>query len=50
MEAGRLGAVLIQFPSSFKNEPENREYLWGLQKRFQEYPLVVEVRHASWII
>ena len=49
LEAGRLGAVLIQFPWSFKNEPENREYLWRLQASFQEYPLVVEVRHASWI-
>jgi uncharacterized protein YecE (DUF72 family) len=48
-EAGRLGAILIQFPWSFKNEPENRECLWQLQARFQEYPLVVEVRHASWI-
>jgi uncharacterized protein YecE (DUF72 family) len=49
IEADRLGAILIQFPWSFKNEPENREYLWRLQKRFQEYPLVVEVRHASWM-
>jgi uncharacterized protein YecE (DUF72 family) len=48
-EAQRLGAILIQFPWSFKNEEENREYLWRLQARFQEYPLVVEVRHASWI-
>jgi uncharacterized protein YecE (DUF72 family) len=49
IEAGRFGALLIQFPWSFKNAPENREYLVGLQKRFQEYPLVVEVRHGSWI-
>jgi uncharacterized protein YecE (DUF72 family) len=49
VEAGRLGAVLIQFPWSFKSSPENREYLIGLQKRFHEYPLVVEVRHASWL-
>ena len=49
MEAGRLGAVLIQFPWSFKNEPENHEYLWGLQSRFRDFPLVVEVRHASGI-
>jgi uncharacterized protein YecE (DUF72 family) len=48
-DSGRLGAILIQFPWSFKNEPRNREYLWGLQKRFQEFPLVAEVRHASWI-
>jgi uncharacterized protein YecE (DUF72 family) len=49
IEAGRLGAILIQFPWSFKNELLNREYLWQLQARFQEYPLVVEVRHSSWI-
>ncbi len=48
-EADRLGAILIQFPWSFKNEPENRQYLWRLQARFKEYPLVVELRHASWI-
>jgi uncharacterized protein YecE (DUF72 family) len=49
MDAGRFGALLIQFPWSFKNEPENREYLWRLQARFRDYPLVVEVRHRSWI-
>ncbi len=49
VEAGRLGAILIQFPWSFKNDPENRRYLWQLQARFREYPLVVEVRHNSWI-
>jgi len=49
IEAERLGAILIQFPWSFKNDPQNREYLWQLQARFQEYPLVVEIRHGSWI-
>jgi uncharacterized protein YecE (DUF72 family) len=49
VEANVFGALLIQFPWSFKNDPENREYLIGLQKRFREYPLVLEVRHASWI-
>jgi uncharacterized protein YecE (DUF72 family) len=28
-EAGRLGALLIQFPWSFKSSPENRQYLIG---------------------
>jgi uncharacterized protein YecE (DUF72 family) len=46
--ANRFGALLLQFPWSFKNEPENREYLTGLHRRFREYPLVLEVRHASW--
>ena len=44
----RLGALLIQFPISFKNTDENRDYLEKLIKRFREYPLVVEVRHATW--
>lgn len=45
---GRFGALLIQFPISFKNTDENREYLVELLQRFREYPLAVEVRHASW--
>jgi uncharacterized protein YecE (DUF72 family) len=49
IEAGRLGALLLQFPWSFKNEPENRQHIIDLQKRFREYPLVLEVRHGSWM-
>lgn len=48
VEAGRLGALLLQFPWSFKNEKESREYLGELVVLFMEYPLVVEVRHSSW--
>jgi uncharacterized protein YecE (DUF72 family) len=44
----KLGALLIQFPISFKNTEENREYLEKLIQRFREYPLVVEVRHSTW--
>ena len=46
--AGKLGALLMQFPISFKNTPPNRDYLAELLRRFQEYPRVIEVRHASW--
>lgn len=46
--AGRLGAVLLQFPISFKNTPENLAYIRALAVRFREYPLVLEIRHASW--
>lgn len=46
--AGRLGALLIQFPISFKNTPENQSYLHQLLQQFSEYPLVLEVRHATW--
>lgn len=46
--AGRLGAVLLQFPFSFHQTPENLSRLTQLLERFGDYPLVVEVRHASW--
>jgi uncharacterized protein YecE (DUF72 family) len=45
---GRLGAVLIQFPMSFKNEDDTRDYLFGLIAKFKTYPLVLEIRHESW--
>ena len=48
MAAGRLGALLLQFPWSFRNTRENHEYMSGLFMQFMEYPLVVEVRHSSW--
>ena len=48
LESGRLGAVLIQFPWSFRRTDENREWLDDLTRTFGHYPLVLEVRHASW--
>ena len=47
-EAGKLGALLIQFPWSFKNERDERAYLDQLVRQFKDYPLVVELRHESW--
>ena len=47
-EAGRLGGVLLQFPWSFRNTPENRDWLARLTGEFADYPLFVEVRHGSW--
>lgn len=47
-EREKLGAVLVQFPISFKNTDENRAYLNQLIERFRQYPLVVEVRHLTW--
>jgi len=43
-----LGALLVQFPVSFKNSNANRDYLDGLIEKFKQFPLVVEVRHNSW--
>ena len=45
---GRLAALLVQFPWSFRSSPENVEYLRRLLALFAGYPLAVEVRHASW--
>lgn len=45
---GKLGALLLQFPWSFKNTNDDRLYLTKLLERFKEYPLVLEIRHSSW--
>lgn len=47
-DEGRLGAVLIQFPWSFKAIEASQEWLADVLGAFADYPLVVEVRHASW--
>jgi uncharacterized protein YecE (DUF72 family) len=46
--AGKLGAVLAQFPFAFHRSPETVSYLGALLKRFTTYPLVVEFRHSTW--
>lgn len=46
--AGKLGALLLQFPWSFKNLDDERVYLSKLLERFSDYPLVLEIRHSSW--
>jgi len=47
MDASRLGAVLLQYPWSFKNTPESVEKLEKLFRDFENYPLALEVRHAT---
>jgi uncharacterized protein YecE (DUF72 family) len=47
-QAQKLGAVLLQFPFSFHCTKETVGYLTAVLKRFADYPLVVELRHASW--
>jgi uncharacterized protein YecE (DUF72 family) len=46
--AGRIGALLAQFPASFKDTPASREYLAQLLRAFAEYRVAVELRHKSW--
>jgi uncharacterized protein YecE (DUF72 family) len=46
--AGRLGALLAQFPASFHDTPANREFLTWLLGTFRNYPIAVELRHKTW--
>ena len=48
-KARKLGAVLMQFPWSFRFTPENREWLIRLRTEFSEFPLSAEMRHSSWM-
>ena len=46
--AGKVGALLAQFPPSFKDSPQSRDYLAQLLRAFADYPIAVELRHKSW--
>jgi uncharacterized protein YecE (DUF72 family) len=46
--SGRLGALLAQFPASFKDTLPSRDYLAQLLRAFADYPVAVELRHRSW--
>ena len=45
---GKLGALLAQFPPSFKNNGEGRQILEAVIRTFGHYNLAVELRHRSW--
>jgi uncharacterized protein YecE (DUF72 family) len=46
--AGRLSALLAQFPVSFARTPEAQRRLEWLAESVQQAPLAVELRHRSW--
>jgi uncharacterized protein YecE (DUF72 family) len=46
--SGKLGALLAQFPASFKDTPASRDSLTELLRAFRDYPVAVELRHKSW--
>jgi uncharacterized protein YecE (DUF72 family) len=46
--SGKLGALLAQFPPSFKADDSTASYLEDLIRRFAEYPVAVELRHRTW--
>jgi uncharacterized protein YecE (DUF72 family) len=46
--AGKLGALLAQFPPSFTNDKFGRQILSAISRTFGQYRVAVELRHRSW--
>ncbi|MDD4984553.1 MAG: DUF72 domain-containing protein [Dehalococcoidales bacterium] len=46
--SGKLGALLAQFPPSFKNDGFGQQILAAVISVFGQYSLAVELRHRSW--
>src|SRR5579863_8098653 len=49
LRAKKLGALLMQFPWSFRFTAENKDFFIRLRRAFHEFPLVAEMRHSSWM-
>jgi uncharacterized protein YecE (DUF72 family) len=47
-KADKLGALLAQFPPSFKNNAKSLNILRGIANAFGEYHVAVELRDHSW--
>ena len=46
--AGKLGAILVQFPASFKHDTAGVDHLAWLTKALRDYQVAVELRHKTW--
>lgn len=49
IDVGKLGCVLAQFPTSFRNKEESRDYLRYFKEQMGNIPVVIEFRHEEWI-
>jgi uncharacterized protein YecE (DUF72 family) len=47
--AGKLGAVLFQFPQWFVIARRNKDYILECKKRLPDFHIAVELRHKSWM-
>ena len=47
--AGKMGAVLFQFPQWFVIGRKNREYILECAERLRDFRIAVEFRHKSWL-
>ncbi|MBL7075391.1 DUF72 domain-containing protein [candidate division KSB1 bacterium] len=48
VDAGKLGALLIQFSPFFRYDPEAWTRLTNIVEQFSEFPLAVEVKNRGW--
>jgi uncharacterized protein YecE (DUF72 family) len=48
-DAGKLGAVCLQFPKWFHISPENKDYILECKSRLRDYRAAVEFREKSWL-
>ena len=48
VQAGKMGALLAQFPPSFMNNSRGKQLIEVLSRHFGQYRLAVELRHKSW--
>jgi uncharacterized protein YecE (DUF72 family) len=48
-ESGKLGAITVQFPPSYRNTEEHREYIRLLPELLPGYPIAVEFRRRDWL-
>ncbi|MCI0634651.1 MAG: DUF72 domain-containing protein [Actinobacteria bacterium] len=47
--AGKLGAVLFQFPQWFVIGRKNKDYILGCAERLKDFRIAVEFRHRTWL-
>jgi uncharacterized protein YecE (DUF72 family) len=47
--AGKLGAVLFQFPQYFTISRANKTYIESCTERLPDYRIAIEFRHKSWL-
>jgi uncharacterized protein YecE (DUF72 family) len=47
--AGKLGAVLFQFPQWFVIGRKNKDYILDCQRRLKDFRIAVEFRHKTWM-
>jgi uncharacterized protein YecE (DUF72 family) len=48
-DAGKLGAILFQYPRWFVPRKDNRQELEALRERFPDYLIAVEFRSPKWV-